>query len=81
MRLEKLVRLLKISRRFELGTVKWIAKTLNFTQEFYFLRPQVFFFCILLPGAPPGPPGPPGGGRRGKKKKIKVSRALDTKGA
>ena len=37
--LEKLVRLLKISRRFELGTVKWIAKTLNFTQEFYFLRP------------------------------------------
>ena len=38
MRLEKLVRLLKISRRFELGTVKWIAKTLNFTQEFYFLK-------------------------------------------
>ena len=38
MRLEKLVRLLKISRRFELGTVKWIAKTLNFTQEFYFLQ-------------------------------------------
>ena len=38
MRLEKLVRLLKISRRFELGTVKWIAKTLNFTQEFYFFK-------------------------------------------
>ena len=39
MRLEKLVRLLKISRRFELGTVKWIAKTLNFTRELYFSRP------------------------------------------
>ena len=65
MRLEKLVRLLKISRRFELGTVKWIAKTLNFTQEFYFLRLEVFFFFPALPV--------PLGGGRTKKKKLKGS--------
>ena len=35
-----------ISRRFELGTVKWIAKTLNFTQEFYFLRPQFLLYTL-----------------------------------
>ena len=63
MRLEKLVRLLKISRRFELGTVKWIAKTLNFTQEFYFLRLEVFFLYTFAGG----PPGPPQGGRTKKK--------------
>ena len=66
MRLEKLVRLLKISRRFELGTVKWIAKTLNFTQEFYFLKMSK---------------NPCRGGGTKKNKNNKVSRALDTRGA
>ena len=48
MQLEKLVRLLKILRRFELGTVKWIAKTLNFTQKLYFLRLKVFFLYTFV---------------------------------
>ena len=62
MRLEKLVRLLKISRRFELGTVKWIAKTLNFTQEFYFLKMSKNL-CHRTP---------PGGKNKKKKKKLKL---------
>ena len=69
MRLEKLVRLLKISRRFELGTVKWIAKTLNFTQEFYFSKMSK----NPCQGGPRGPPGPPRGGRKINKNKIKGS--------
>ena len=33
------------------------AKTLNFTQEFYFSRLEVFLFlCYLLPGFPPSSP-------------------------
>ena len=68
MRLEKLVRLLKISRRFELGTVKWIAKTLNFTQEFYFLRPQVFFVLYTFAGEASRPPQTPRGGPGAKKR-------------
>ena len=67
MRLEKLVRLLKISRRFELGTVKWIAKTLNFTQEFYFLRLEVFFLYTFAGVASRPPRTPPLGSDEKKK--------------
>ena len=42
------------------------AKTLNFTQEFYFLRPQVFFIYFCRGGLP----APPGGSDE-KKKKLK----------
>ena len=53
MQLAKLVWFFSISRRFELRTVKWIAKTLNFTQEFCFLK----ISTNPCRGGLPDPPG------------------------